>query len=137
LEKQLEVAEHFINFFMSIQDNFINSEPQVQRSCTIIQVPAVTIHTLTRTCNSMLNCTSCWLAEIGGAFQMVVVSQNLGILAIGSMTENNGFILTKCYQKLPEIRHPKLNHSSKFLFTSMSFEVVLFCVTKAIPAGFP
>jgi hypothetical protein len=53
------------------------------------------------------------------------------------MTENNGFILTRCYQKFLEIRLPKLNHSSKFLFISMSFEVALFCVNTEISAGFP
>jgi hypothetical protein len=44
---------------------------------------------------------------------------------------------TRCQPKVPEIRLPKLNPLSKFLFASISLEVVPFCVNTAISAGFP
>jgi hypothetical protein len=43
----------------------------------------------------------------------------------------------RCYPKVPEIRLPMLNNLSTFLFASISFEIVPFCVSTAIPVGFP
>jgi hypothetical protein len=42
---------------------------------------------------------------------------------------------TRFYQNVSEIRLPKLEHLLKFLFASIPFEVVPFCVSTAIPAG--
>jgi len=43
----------------------------------------------------------------------------------------------RCYPKVPEIILAQLNHLLKFLFTSILFEVVPFCIDRVIPVGFP
>jgi hypothetical protein len=44
---------------------------------------------------------------------------------------------TWCNPKVPEAWMPQLNHLPKFLFASIPFEVVPFCINAAIPAEFP
>ena len=46
-------------------------------------------------------------------------------------------LCTRCYPEVPEILLPHLNHLSDFLFASIPFDVVPFCIDKVIPVGFP